>query len=71
MKKITITVLRAVATMALWSCTKEKDCVCSVEGKQEIRRFHLNDGDCIDIRYINDGNGKDEIRVFCMEDTLR
>lgn len=63
--------LVALTAFVLYSCNKEKDCVCSVEGSGTVRRFHLNDGDCIDIRYVNDGNGLNEIRVLCMEDTLR
>lgn len=70
MKKVILTMLIALIVAVLYSCTKEKDCVCSVEGRGDVLRFHLNDGECIDIRNINDANGLEEVRVLCMEDTL-
>lgn len=70
MKKIAIAMLVLMAATFVYSCAKEKDCICSVENSGSIRRVHLKDGDCIDIRNINDGDGLNEIRVFCMEDTL-
>ncbi len=70
MKKIATVLLVLIAATLVYSCAKEKDCICSVENSGSIRRVHLKDGDCIDISHINDGDGLNEIRVFCMEDTL-
>ncbi len=70
MKKLILTMLITLVVAVIYSCHKEKDCVCSVEGQGDVVRMHINDGECIDIRYINDANGLNEVRVLCMEDTL-
>ena len=70
MKKLILTILVTLVVAVIYSCNKEKDCICSVEGKGDVVRMHINDGQCIDIRYINDANGVEEVRVLCMEDTI-
>ena len=56
MKKVILAIMVTLVVAVIYSCAKEKDCVCSVE--------------CIDFRYLNDANGLEEVRLFCMEDTL-
>ena len=68
MKKLILTMLVTLVVAVIYSC--KKDCICSVEGKGDVVRMHINDGQCIDIRYINDANGVEEVRVLCMEDTI-
>ena len=65
-----LAILVTLIVAVIYSCAKEKDCVCSVKDKGDVIRMHLNDGECIDIRYINDANGLDEVRIYCMEDTI-
>ena len=59
MKKLILTMLVTLVVAVIYSCNKEKDCICSVEGKGDVVRMH-----------INDANGVEEVRVLCMEDTI-
>ncbi|MBR4197344.1 MAG: hypothetical protein IKQ94_01065 [Bacteroidales bacterium] len=70
MKKVILAIMVTLVVAVIYSCAKEKDCVCSVEGKGDVIRLHTDNGECIDFRYLNDANGLEEVRLFCMEDTL-
>ena len=70
MKKVILAIMVTLVVAVIYSCAKEKDCVCSVEGKGDVIRLYTDNGECIDFRYLNDANGLEEVRLFCMEDTL-
>ena len=70
MKKVILAILVTLIVAVIYSCAKEKDCVCSVEGKGDVIRLRTDKGECIDFRYLNDANGLEEVRIFCMEDTI-
>ena len=52
MKKYAIICGAFALLLLMGSCSKERQCRCSVLGGQTIRMFNIDKGSCEDIRYI-------------------
>lgn len=69
MKKIMFLMLVA-GLMVVTSCTKEKNCRCSVKGSQLVRIITLKGGSCKDIYYVRHYDALDTMyydTVFCTD----
>lgn len=62
MKKILI-ITGAAIVMLCASCVKEKNCRCSVLGKQDVRIITIERGDCSKINYASYTDDLDTVHV--------
>ncbi|MBQ7061950.1 MAG: hypothetical protein IJM88_01495 [Bacteroidales bacterium] len=52
MKKTVLSALAVLMLLALGSCSKERQCRCSVLGAQTVRVYTIDKGKCEDLRYM-------------------